>query len=74
MGKITIWNVDALVSNIPTTVCLTPCPPRLQHQTMWTGSILTKKMTIWRVKCLAKVVNIIETVVLNTLTLVRITS
>ena len=35
-------------------VRMTPCPHRLQP--LWTGGILTGEMTIWRDKCLAKVV------------------
>ena len=34
---------------------LTPCPPRLQLQTLRMGVILTGKLTFWGVKCLAKV-------------------
>ena len=47
---------------------------RLQLQTLLTGAILTEKITLWRARCLAKVVYTMETVVLNILTPVRITS
>ena len=48
-------------------------PLRLQLQTVRTGGILMGKITIRRVKCLAKVVHIIETVNLSILTSVRMT-
>ncbi len=35
------------VLNIPAPVWMTPCPPRLQLQTLWIGVILTGKMTFW---------------------------
>ena len=43
------------VLNIPSPVRMTPCPPRLQLQTLWMGVTLTGKMTFWGDKCSAKV-------------------
>ena len=43
------------VLNIPAPVRMTPCPPRLQLQSLWMGVILTGKMTFWGDKCLTKV-------------------
>ena len=37
-------------------VRMMPCLGRLQHQTSWTGGILTGKMAFERIKRLAKVV------------------
>ena len=56
---------------IPTPVRMTLCPPRLQIQTLWTGAILTGKMTFLRAKCLPKIIHTIEIVVLNIPTPVR---
>ena len=44
---------------------MTLYPPRLILQTLWTGVILTRKMTFRRAKCFAKVVNTMETDVLT---------
>ena len=58
---------------IPAPVKMTPCPPRLQLQSLWIGVILTGKMTFWRDKCLAKVVHAMKTGVLNIPAPVRMT-
>ena len=42
------------VLNIQAPVRMTPCPPRLQLQTLWIGVILKGKMTFWVDKCLTK--------------------
>ena len=56
-----------------TPVRMTPCPLRLQLQTLWTGGILMGNMTIWRVNYLAKVAHTNVTVVLNIPTSVMMT-
>ena len=53
------------VLNIPAPVRMTPCPPRLQLQTLWMGVILTGKMTFWGDKCLTKVDHAMKIGVLN---------
>ena len=53
------------VLNIPAPVRMTPCPPRLQLQTLWIGVILTGKMTFWGDKFLTKVDMAMKTGVLN---------
>ena len=59
--------------NIQTPVRITPCPPRLYLQTSWKGVIVIGKMTFRRAKCLAKVLHIMKTGVLNIPTPVMIT-
>ena len=44
---------------------MTLYPPRIQLKTLLTGVILTRKMTFRRAKCFAKVVDVMETDVLN---------
>ena len=51
----------------------TPCPPRLQLQTLWIGIILTGKMIFWGDKCLTKVDHALKTGVLNIPDPVRMT-
>ena len=53
------------VLNIPAPVRMTPCPPKLQLQTLWMGVILTGKMTFWGDKGLTKVDHAMKTGVLN---------
>ena len=54
------------ILNISFPVRMTPCPNRLQLQTLLMGVILTRKMTFW---CLTKVfVHTIKTCILNILT------
>ena len=53
------------VLNIPAPVRMTPCPPRLQLQTLWIGVILTEKMTFWGDKSLTKVDPALKIGVLN---------
>ena len=48
-----------VLTNQPS-VRMTLHPPRLQHQTWWTGSILTGKMKFWMDEFLAKVVCIVH--------------
>ena len=52
---------------------MTPCPPRLQLQTLWMGIILTGKMTFWEDKCLTKVDHAIKIGVLNIQAPIRMT-
>ena len=40
------------VMNIPALVRMTPCPQRLQLQTLWMGVVLTGKMAFWGDKSL----------------------
>ena len=61
------------VLNIPAPVRMTPCPPRLQFQTLWIEVILTGKMTILGDKCLTKVDHAMNIGVLNIQAPVRIT-
>ena len=60
------------VLNIQIFVRITPCPPRLELQTLWTWVILMGKMTFRRAKCFAKIVHTMETGVLNIQTPIRI--
>ena len=53
------------VLNIPTYVRMTPCPPRLHLQTLWTGVILTGKMTLRGDKGITKVDHAMKIGVLN---------
>ena len=61
------------VLNIPAPVRMTPCPPRLQFQTLWMGVILTGEMTFWGDKCLTKVDHAMKIGVLNIQAPVRMT-
>ena len=61
------------VLNIPAPVRMTPCPPKLQLQTLWIGVILTGKMTFWGDKFLTKVDNAMKIVVLDIPAPVRMT-
>ena len=65
--------MNIIVMIFPTSVRMTPCPLRLQLQTLWTGGILMGNMTIWRVNYLAKVAHTNVTVVLNIPTSVMMT-
>ena len=62
------------VLNIPAPVRMTPCPPRLQLQTLWIGVIFKGKMTFLGDKCLTKVDHDMKIGVLNILAPVRMTS
>ena len=53
------------VLNIPAPVRMTPCPPRLQLQTLWIGVILRGKMIFWGDESLTKVDHAMKTGVLN---------
>ena len=61
------------VLNINPPVWMTPCPPGLNHQILWTGGILTGKMTFYKDECLEKVVCTMKPVVLNIQSSVRMT-
>ena len=61
------------VLNIPAAVRMTPCPPRLQLQSLWMGVILTGKMTFWGDKCLTKVDHAMKIGILNIPAPVRMT-
>ena len=62
------------VLNIPAPVRMTPCPPRLQLQTLWIGVILTGKMTFWGDKCLTKADCAMKIGILNILAPIMMTS
>ena len=61
------------VLNIQAPVRMTPCPPRLQLQTLWMGVILRGKMTVWGDKCLTEVDHAMKTGFLNIPAPVRMT-
>ena len=83
MGKMTFLRDKCLtkvdhamkigVLNIPAPVRMTPCPPRLQLQTLWIGVILTGKMTFLGDKCLIKFDHAMKIGVLNIPAPVRMT-
>ena len=61
------------VLNIPSSVRMTPYPPKLQFQTLWMGVILTGKMTFLEDNCLTKDDNAIKKGVLKISAPVRMT-
>ena len=61
------------VLNIPAPVRMTPCPHRLQVQTLWMRVILTGEMTFWGDNCLTKVDHAMKTGVLKITAPVRMT-
>ena len=61
------------ILNIPAPVRMTPCPTRLQLQTLWIGVTLTGKMTFWGDKCLTKVDHAMKIGVLNIPAPIRMT-